>query len=181
MKYLASLASLLLIAGSLTPVAAQQPDHAHGVALPDKAVAVCFPTQGNSVRGVVMFQASGDVVQITGKVIGLTPGKHGFHIHEFGDLRSADGTSAGGHYSPEGHPHGGPDDEEHHAGDLGNITANEDGVAEIKMESKDLKVHFILGRTVVIHGGEDDLTSQPSGDAGPRVAVGVIGVANPEE
>lgn len=146
--------------------------------LPKHAVAVLIPTQGNQVRGVIMLTQQGDEVHITGKVTNLTPGEHGFHIHEFGDLRSADGTSAGGHYGPEGHQHGGPEDEQHHAGDLGNIRADQSGQATIDIRSKDLKVHFTLGRAVVVHADPDDFKSQPSGNAGARVAVGVIGVAD---
>jgi len=146
----------------------------------DTTVAVLIPTQGNDARGVVYFRKEADAVKVVGRVDNLSPGKHGFHIHQYGDLTEVDGTSAGGHFSPEDHPHGGPSDEKHHAGDFGNITANEQGVAKIEMTVKDLDFSSIIGRGVVVHGGEDDLTSQPSGDAGPRVAVGVIGFANPD-
>ena len=145
--------------------------------LPQNAVCVLMPTKDQEVHGTVMFTQRGNSTQIVGEVRGLTPGKHGFHIHEFGDLRSDDGTSAGGHYNPEGHPHGGPDDTKRHVGDLGNITADESGKATIKMTVKGLQVHFILGRGLVVHAKEDDLKTQPTGDAGGRVAVGVIGVA----
>jgi superoxide dismutase, Cu-Zn family len=153
-------------------------DHDHADhPLPQNAVCVLMPTKGQDVHGTVMFTQRGNSTQIVGEVRGLTPGKHGFHIHEFGDLRSDDGTSAGGHYNPEGHAHGGPDDAERHVGDLGNITADESGRAMIKMTVKGLQVHFILGRGLVVHAKEDDLKTQPTGDAGGRVAVGVIGVA----
>ena len=65
-----------------------------------------------------------------------------------------------------------------HAGDLGNITANQQGVAKVDVSTDDTKLHFVLGRAFVVHGGADDLQSQPSGSAGPRVAVGVIGIGN---
>ncbi|MEX2140520.1 MAG: superoxide dismutase family protein [Pirellulales bacterium] len=151
-------------------------DHAHHP-LPQNAVCVLMPTKDQEVQGTVMFTQRGGSTQIIGEVRGLTPGKHGFHIHEFGDLRSDDGTSAGGHYNPEGHPHGGLDDAKRHVGDLGNITADQSGNAMIKMTVKGLQVHFILGRGLVVHAKEDDLKTQPTGDAGGRVAVGVIGVA----
>lgn len=147
---------------------------------PVKAVAVLRSTKGNDVRGRIMLTEDDGSVRITGRIRGLTPGKHGFHIHEFGDVRAADGTSAGGHYSPHGNKHGGPQDKEHHAGDLGNIVANEDGVAVVDKTSADFKLHFVVGRAIVVHGGADDFESQPSGDAGARVAVGVIGIANPK-
>lgn len=149
---------------------------------PTEGVALLIPTRGNDgIQGYVVFRQDDDLVHITGKVRGLTPGKHGFHIHEFGDLRTADGSSAGGHYNPEGTEHGGPDDAKHHAGDLGNIVADEDGNAVIDMTSKAFEVHFVIGRAIVVHAGADDLASQPSGDAGARVALGVIGFSNVEK
>jgi Cu-Zn family superoxide dismutase len=147
---------------------------------PMDAVAVLTPTQDNEVRGIFVLKQDVGMVHIKGNVQGLSPGKHGFHIHQFGDLRAADGGSAGGHHNPCGHQHGGPDDREHHAGDLGNIVANEMGVAVVDKKTKDFDLQSVIGRAIVVHGGADDLTSQPSGDAGPRVAVGIIGLANTE-
>lgn len=149
--------------------------------VPHQAVAVLRPTKGNKVQGNIVLTERDGKVHITGRVRNLTPGRHGFHIHEFGDLRSPDGTSAGGHYDFEGHKHGGPDDKEHHAGDLGNIEANEEGIAKINIVADWLKVHFVIGRSIVVHAGADDLKSQPSGDSGARVAVGVIGFAEVKE
>lgn len=152
-----------------------QPD----VDIPDHGVAVMIPTEGNNVRGLIMLQQDGDNVHVTGRVWGLQPGLHGFHIHEYGDLRSADGTAAGDHFSPEGHPHGAPGSPPHHAGDLGNIEADQQGVATIDQTFDFFQVHHVIGRALVVHAEADDLESQPSGDAGARVAVGVIGIANP--
>lgn len=155
-------------------------EHSHAeMSIPKAAVAVLSPTKGNKVRGTVRLSQTEDGVRFQGMVRNLEPGEHGFHIHEFGDLRGTDGKAAGGHFNPEGHKHGGPDAKEHHAGDLGNITANEEGVAKVDTVAKGLKLHFVLGRSIVVHGGKDDLQSQPSGDAGPRVALGVIGYAGP--
>lgn len=142
-------------------------------------VAVLRPTKGHKVRGVIRLIPTKDGLRIRGRVRGLKPGKHGFHIHQYGDLRSPDGKSAGGHYNPKGVRHGGPHDAVHHAGDLGNITANSQGVAQVDILAKWLKLQPVVGRAIVIHGGMDDLKSQPSGNAGPRVAVGVIGIAGP--
>lgn len=155
--------------------------HTHDPAdmAPDFAVAVLRPTKDSKVRGQLRLVATGERVRIMGKVNNLTPGKHGFHIHEFGDARARDGKSAGGHYNPSGHDHGAPG-EMSHAGDLGNITAGENGVAEIDVTITDMPLHFLFGRSFVVHAGEDDLKSQPSGDAGGRVAVGIIGVGNKE-
>ena len=155
--------------------------HAEGAKdfAPDFGVAILRPTKGSKVRGQLRLVETGDRLRIMGRVSNLTPGKHGFHIHEFGDARSTDGKSSGGHYNPDGHEHGGPG-ETSHAGDLGNITAGDNGVAEVDVEVEGTALHFLFGRAFVVHAGEDDLKSQPSGDAGGRVAVGVIGIGNKE-
>src|SRR5271169_5710736 len=85
-----------------------------------KAIAVLHPASGSQVTGTVTFTAAGDSVQVVADVTGLTPGKHGFHIHEFGDCSAADASSAGGHFNPMKKPHGAPDAAERHAGDMGN-------------------------------------------------------------
>jgi Cu-Zn family superoxide dismutase len=151
--------------------------HGHAAALPKKAIAVLTPTKDSKVGGVLTLVATDHGTRITGKVTGLTPGLHGFHIHEFGDLSSDDGTAAGGHYNPDGHKHGGPEDKERHAGDLGNLKANEDGVATVDVTA-DVALHFVIGRAFVVHAKADDLKTQPTGDAGGRVALGLIGIAN---
>jgi superoxide dismutase, Cu-Zn family len=143
------------------------------VELPKVGVAGLIPTEGH--------RQTQDGLRITGTVTGLKPGLHGFHIHEYGDVREPDGTAAGGHFNPAGTAHGGPQDEERHAGDLGNIKANQDGVAKVDIKAPWLKLHFVIGRSIVVHAGEDDFTSQPSGDAGARVAMGVIGIAEPAQ
>lgn len=145
-----------------------------------RAVCVLHPTAKSSVRGIVVFTQKKGYVEVKGKVVGLTPGKHGFHVHEFGDCSAHDGSSAGGHFDPDGKKHGGPKDTERHVGDLGNIDANADGIAEFTRQDKMIALnggHSIIGRSVIVHAKADDLKSQPSGDAGGRVACGVIGVA----
>lgn len=146
-----------------------------------EAVVVLRPTMGQKARGTIELTQTDEGVKLQGKIRNLSPGEHGFHIHEFGDLRGTDGKAAGGHYNPEDKKHGGPDAPEHHAGDLGNIRANDSGVAEVNKVAKGLKLHFIIGRSIVVHEKADDLKSQPSGDAGARVAVGVIGFAGPSK
>lgn len=150
-----------------------------------EAVAVIHPTEGNDATGVVTFSETEDGINIQAEISGLEEGLHGFHIHEFGDCRAEDGTSAGGHYAPdEGSEHGAPTDSNSHDGDLGNIEADEEGTATIDITSEDITMNgpkSILGRGVVIHSGEDDYESQPAGDAGSRVACGVIGHANPDQ
>ena len=160
---------------------ARQPLPVAGAASePTAAIAVLTPTQGNNVTGTVKFTKTDGGVQVEAHINGLTPGKHGFHIHEFGDLSSADGTAAGGHFNPAGHDHGAPTGEKRHVGDLGNLEANADGHAMLKVVDKMLAFsgdNNILGRGLVVHAAPDDLTTQPTGNAGARVAVAVIGVA----
>lgn len=144
------------------------------------AVAILRPTQGNNVSGTITLEQVDGYVQVKGRVEGLSPGYHGFHIHEYGDQRDPEGKSAGDHYSPQNHPHGSPEAAKHHAGDMGNILANDQGVAEIDLRFDDFKLSSVVGRSIVIHQDRDDLQSQPSGKAGARVAVGVICIAKPD-
>ena len=145
-------------------------------------VAVLHPTEGSDVEGVVLFSNTEDGVRVGANVQGLGPmSSHGFHIHEFGDCSAPDGTSAGGHFNPGGQPHGAPEAEQRHVGDLGNLVSNGAGVAQTNVVDPVLSftgVNSILGRAVVIHAGADDLESQPTGAAGPRLACGVIGVGS---
>lgn len=147
-----------------------------------KAVAVLHPTKGNDVHGTVTFEAVEKGVRVVAHVTALAPGKHGFHIHEFGDCSSVDGTSAGGHYNPTGMPHSMPSSDKRHVGDLGNIEAGKDSVAHLDYVDSMLTFSgptSIIGRGVIVHEKEDDFKTQPTGAAGARLACGVIGVAKP--
>lgn len=147
-----------------------------------KAVAVIQGTKGNNISGTVTFTKEGNTIKVIADVTGLKPGKHGFHIHEYGDCSSDDAMTTGGHFNPENLKHGAPTDSIHHAGDLGNLEADADGRAHLEMTDSLISFtgpHSIIGRAVIIHGGFDDFTSQPAGNAGPRVACGVIGLAKP--
>lgn len=148
-----------------------------------EAVCVLHPTEGNNVTGTVTFTKSGNGVKVVADVEGLTPGKHGFHIHQYGDCSAPDGTSAGGHFNPEGVDHGGPEADVRHVGDMGNLEAGNDGTAHLEYTDDMIQLtgeHGIIGRAIIVHAGEDDLTSQPTGAAGARVACGVIGIGNTE-
>jgi len=152
-------------------------------AAPTKAVAVLRATQGNAVEGKVTLAKADVGVKVNIHVTGLTPGKHGFHIHEFGDCSAADGASAGGHFNPSSESHGAPSDAQRHTGDLGNIEASAEGVADL--EYTDSRAAFegansVLGRGVIVHAGTDDLKTQPTGNAGGRLACGVIGATKGE-
>jgi Cu-Zn family superoxide dismutase len=147
------------------------------------AVAVLHPTAGQKCHGVVRFTQEGDSVKVVADIEGLSPGqKHAFHIHQYGDCSGPDGMSAGGHYNPEGHQHGLPESENRHAGDLGNAQADSDGKAHYEITVNNVSImgekNPILGRAVIVHAKTDD-GSQPTGNAGGRIACGVIGVANP--
>ncbi|HUD97710.1 MAG TPA: superoxide dismutase family protein [Woeseiaceae bacterium] len=137
------------------------------------------PTEGNRVNGVIRFTEQGDTVRIDGKLTGLEPGAHGFHVHEEGDCSAQDAKSAGDHFAPEDNPHGSPRDlpGAHHAGDLGNLVAEADGIAEVVAEDAELQLSgpdSLIGKAVIVHAEQDDFESQPSGDAGARVGCGVI-------
>ncbi len=148
-------------------------------------IAVVYPTQGQSAGGVVLFTDVDGGVRVVADIQGLTPtASHAFHIHQFGDCAAPDGTSAGGHYDPdESAWHARPNAAEaHHAGDLGNLVADEDGRAHYDAVIQNVTVagglNPIIGRAVIIHAKADQF-DQPTGSAGARLACGVIGVANP--
>jgi Cu-Zn family superoxide dismutase len=144
-----------------------------------KAIAVLSSASGSKVTGTVTFTKSGDGVKVVAEVSGLTPGKHGFHVHEFGDCSAPDATSAGGHFNPTGDPHAGHDADKRHMGDLGNLEADASGKARVDLTDKKMKLDAIIGKAVIVHEKADDLKTQPTGDAGGRVACGVIGDAKP--
>ncbi len=141
-----------------------------------KVVAVVHPVGESGVTGVVHFEAVAEGVSVEAEFTGLEEGNHGFHIHQFGDCTAPDGTSAGGHFNPDGNEHSNPDAMNRHMGDMGNITANENGKASKKYVDGTISIDQIIGRGIIVHAGEDDLTSQPSGAAGSRIACGVIGI-----
>ncbi|KAM8945567.1 copper chaperone for superoxide dismutase [Pelodytes ibericus] len=142
--------------------------------------AVAMISGKGSIQGVVRFlQASEDICVIDGTVVGLTPGLHGIHIHEYGDI-SDDCASCGYHFNPYGNSHGGPGNTDRHLGDLGNILANDDGQATFRMEDNRLKVWDVIGRSLVVDEEEDDLgqgdhpLSKITGNSGIRLACGII-------
>lgn len=151
---------------------------------PLRAVAVLQPTGGDKISGIVTFTEVADGVRVDANISGLTPGKHGFHVHQYGDCSSADGSAApasaaGDHFNPGNNPHGAADAKERHEGDMGNVEADASGVAKLNYVDHSLSLHdgekSIIGRAVIVHEKADDLKTQPSGDAGGRIACGVIG------
>ncbi len=172
----------IALSGLRSPaVARQEEKKEHTKAAPiSKAVAILLATKGSKVEGRVTFTQTENGIHVRGEISGLKPGEHGFHVHEFG-VWSPDGKAAGGHFNPAAQQHGEREASKRHIGDLGNIKANENGNAVIDFVDPHLTFdgpHSIIGRGLVVHEKADDY-GQPVGNAGGRVAVGVIGVAQP--
>lgn len=167
-----------VVAAALVAAGCKSGDHHHG----RHAMAELNPASGSDVRGAVHFYETPRGVHVVATVNGLTPGKHGFHIHDKGDCSAPDASSAGGHFNPAGMKHGGPRDTERHAGDFGNLVADASGKATF--DWIDNRISFdgpnsIIGKGVIVHDKEDDLRTQQSptttpGNAGKRIACGNI-------
>ncbi len=146
---------------------------------PPRATAQLQPTKGNKAFGEATFEQVGNKVRVVVFVQGLKPDQeHGIHIHEVGDCSSGDGMSTKGHFNPFGKPHGHPGSGERHAGDLPSLKANKAGRARIDVELDIITVTAgpasIIGRGLIVHADPDDYKTQPTGNAGARVACGVI-------
>jgi Cu-Zn family superoxide dismutase len=170
----------LLVLGMQTQAAPEQGHAASSVA---KAEGQMIPTTKteSKVKGTVYFEKTSHGMHIHGEITGLTPGEHGFHVHEFG-VWSPDGMASGGHFNPAKAKHSGHDSAKRHVGDLGNIKADDHGKAVIDIDDDQMSFegpHCILGRGLVVHEKADDLKTDPAGNAGGRLAVAIIGVARP--
>ena len=145
------------------------------------AMCTLSPASGSQVSGWVKFTQKNGYLLVEGDVTGLSPGKHGFHIHDKGDCSATDATSAGGHFNPTKQEHGPPNSTKSHMGDLGNITADSSGEAKFKFKDKIIQLsgeNTIVGRAIIVHANLDDEKTQPVGNAGARVACGVIQLSN---
>ncbi|MGB8337575.1 MAG: superoxide dismutase family protein [Burkholderiales bacterium] len=136
------------------------------------------PLQGSKVNGTIRFTQKGDKVNVAGEIFDLTPGLHGIHIHEAGDCSAPDGTSAKGHFNPANKAHGAHMGERH-GGDLGNLTANAAGMANLNLDVDGIALNSssangIVNRAVIVHADPDDLKTQPAGNSGKRIACGII-------
>ncbi|MBM3356172.1 MAG: superoxide dismutase family protein [Betaproteobacteria bacterium] len=143
------------------------------------ASAALQPTKGSKTFGEATFEQVGDKVLVVAFLQNLKPGQeHGFHIHEVGDCSSGDGMSTKGHFNPFNKPHAHYGSAERHAGDLPNLKADKKGFANIRIELDQITLRpgpgNIVGRGVIVHTDPDDYKSQPTGNAGARIACGVI-------
>lgn len=143
------------------------------------AMARLEATRGNAASGMAMFHQRGDMVMLHVRVQGLKPGQeHGFHIHDKGDCSSGDGMSTGGHFNPSGKPHGQHGAGDHHVGDLPSLRADAAGRVDVRMPLTGLAIGSgatdIVGRGLIVHARPDDYKTQPTGNAGARLACGVI-------
>lgn len=166
---LASFAALAVLAGCQMMAPREEP----------RATAQLKPLGTHKAFGEATFDQVGSKVRLVAYVQGLKPGQeHGFHIHEVGDCSSPDGMSAKGHFNPFGQPHGNPASAERHAGDLPVLKADKSGRAKVDVELDTLTVvpgpASIVGRGLIVHADPDDYKTQPTGNAGARLACGVI-------
>jgi Cu-Zn family superoxide dismutase len=172
--------ALTLVAGALVAAGCAGTSTSDSAYSPGPSgVAKLAATKGNTASGTVMFTQRGDSVYVTASVSGLKPNAdHGFHVHEKGDCSSGDGMSTGGHFNPLGKPHGTHGAAEHHAGDLPSLKADAYGNAELKFQSKTITVGSgatdVIGKGLIVHRDPDDYKTQPTGNAGPRIACAVI-------
>ncbi len=146
---------------------------------PARANAQLKPTKGNKTFGEATFEQVGDKVRVVVYVQGIKPGQeHGLHIHEVGDCSSGDGMSAKDHFNPQGKPHGHHGSAQRHAGDLPSLTGAKNGRAKIEADLDIITVgpgpNSVVGRGLIVHADPDDYKTQPTGNAGARLACGVI-------
>ena len=144
-----------------------------------RATANLQPTKGNQTSGTVQFTQRGDRVRVHAMVTGLRPGReHGFHVHEAGDCSSGDGMSTKGHFNPHGKPHAHSGTSERHAGDMPSLRADSNGRAEASFDLDIITVApgpaSVVGRGLIVHADPDDYKTQPTGNAGARLACAVI-------
>ena len=178
---LASFGLLALAACSSTP-SSTPPASPAATSTAQQATAVLASASGSRVSGKLTLAPMGDGVHISGEVGGLAPnGQFGFHVHEKGDCSAVDATSAGGHFNPATAAHGRAGTAAHHAGDMDNVTSDATGVAKVNVHLRGVTLgggaaNDVAGRAVIVHAAPDDYRTQPTGNAGARLACGVIKV-----
>ncbi|MCL2625462.1 MAG: superoxide dismutase family protein [Cystobacterineae bacterium] len=175
MKKLLILFTLFVFTGLFAACATKGAVKTADAPVPVQASAVLKPAQDGVVQGSILFKEEEGGVRLIAEVSGLTPGWHGFHIHETGDCSAPDFSSAGGHFNPQQVDHGKVG--EGHAGDLPSLEADADGNAKLDELLTCITLtgeHSIVGRALIVHANPDDYAAQPTGNAGPRVACAVI-------
>lgn len=177
-RTLLALAPLALLAAACS--GSKSPSTAAAPPAGPTAVAAIEARSGSTLTGVAKFVQNGDAVHVTIDVSNATPGTHAVHLHEKGDCSAPDAASAGGHFNPAHTEHGSPDAAAHHAGDFGNMSVDEEGHGHLELDTTSLTVlpgdRSVDGRAVVVHAKEDDMHTQPTGNAGGRVGCGVVAV-----
>jgi len=147
-------------------------------ASPAQAKATIEARSGSSLTGTATFTEKDGGVDVVVDVSGAPAGTHAVHLHEKGDCSAPDATSAGGHFNPTNVPHGAPDAPQHHAGDFGNMTVGADGKGHLTLHSGMLTVGpgpgSVIGHAIIVHANADDMTTQPTGNAGGRIGCGVV-------
>jgi Cu-Zn family superoxide dismutase len=168
MKNAFTLAACTLVLASCATMPADGPS----------ATAVMRPASGSQAHGAVKFTQVGARVRVDAEIAGLSPGLHGIHLHEKGDCTAPDAAGAGAHFNPATKKHGAPEGAERHAGDLGNLKANEYGKATLSVTVDGLSVgkgaDGAIGKGVIGHADPDDLKTDPTGNSGDRIACGVV-------
>lgn len=143
------------------------------------ATATIGETNESGLTGKAVFTQNGDNIKFVISLANASPGEHAVHIHETGDCSAPDGKSAGGHWNPTGVAHGKWGEGEFHLGDIGNLTANAQGMGKLELTTNLWEMNTgsdidFVGKAIIVHADADDFVSQPSGNAGPRIGCGVI-------
>lgn len=177
-----SIIALALLLGACLALAGCDSDEEEVLQQESVAEIRATPASGSSVAGEAVFSQDGDDIMLIVDIRNASPGLHAVHIHEMGDCSADDGTSAGGHWNPTGEEHGRWGEDSFHLGDLGNIPVGSDGTGYIERTTDLWEMgtgsdRDIVGKAIIVHAGEDDFTSQPSGAAGARIGCGVIELA----
>jgi len=177
MKRLLTLTITAAMAAGCNSMTTSTPAASSSMSSMPMASATLSPTTGNTANGMVHFmELSNGAVQVEVNLSNVPPGVHGFHVHDKGEC-GADGMAAGGHFNPATTNHGAPTATPHHAGDFGNVTADAAGNVKVTFATRSISVsagaNSVVGHAVILHANPDDLVTQPTGNAGGRIACGV--------